>query len=87
MCRQFRIAGRVQGVFFRDSTRSEAKRLGLKGYAENLECGDVEVRLCGAAADLEEMIKWLEIGPPLANVERVTEESVACTHPTGFSIS
>ena len=38
----FVVTGRVQGVWFRDSTRREATRLGLTGYAKNLENGDVE---------------------------------------------
>ena len=86
MCRQFNIAGRVQGVFFRDSTRVEANRLGLAGYAHNLSNGDVEIRLCGSATKIEEMIGWFPIGPPMATVENVTEASVACTHPVGFRI-
>ena len=87
MCRQFRIAGRVQGVFFRDSTRAEARRLLLAGHAHNLLSGDVEVRLCGSVTDIEEMIEWLNIGPPKAIVEQVVEENVACTHPVGFSVA
>lgn len=84
MCRQFRIVGRVQGVFFRDGTRSEAKRLGLAGYAKNLANGDVDVGLCGSAADMEEMIRWLKLGSPMAIVQHVTEEPVACSKPVGF---
>jgi acylphosphatase len=87
VCRQFRIAGRVQGVFFRDSTRSEARRLLLAGYVHNLSSGDVDVRLCGSVTGMEEMIEWLNIGPPMAIVEHVAEEFVACTHPVGFGVA
>ena len=41
--RLFTIKGRVQGVWFRDSARREAERLGISGYARNLPNGDVEV--------------------------------------------
>jgi len=48
-CAKFIICGRVQGVFFRASTRTEATRLGLDGYAKNLADGSVEVLACGDA--------------------------------------
>ena len=46
-CRQFTVSGRVQGVFFRASTRDVATGLGLTGHAINLPDGRVEVLACG----------------------------------------
>ncbi|HZH43880.1 MAG TPA: acylphosphatase [Lysobacter sp.] len=68
---RFLIAGRVQGVFFRASTREQAERLGLRGHARNLPDGRVEVLAAGDAAAIEQLAAWLAHGPPLARVERV----------------
>lgn len=71
--RRFRITGRVQGVYFRHSTRLEAERLALKGYARNLPDGSVEVVAHGAGAAVEGLRQWLHRGPRMARVESVLE--------------
>ena len=71
--RSFRIVGKVQGVFFRHSTRIEAERLGLRGFARNLADGSVEVVAQGAAAALDELHRWLHRGPARARVDIVEE--------------
>lgn len=73
MTRRFRITGRVQGVYFRHSTRLEAERHGLKGYARNLPDGSVEVLAHGPPAAVEELRQWLHRGPKMARVEQVLE--------------
>jgi acylphosphatase len=65
--------GRVQGVYFRHSTRLEAERLALLGYARNLPDGSVEVAVRGAAAAVEELHQWLHRGPKSARVAAVQE--------------
>ena len=66
------IYGFVQGVFFRDFVFRRARALGLTGYVRNLPSGDaVEVNAEGEREQLEELISYLEIGPPIAKVERV----------------
>lgn len=70
-CRRFRVTGRVQGVFFRGSTREEARKLGLTGYARNMQDGSVDVVACGDPAALDRLAKWLESGPPMATVAGV----------------
>ena len=72
--RRFTIRGRVQGVFFRESTRRVAEELGITGHAINLSNGDVEVLACGNAAALEKLAEWLEDGPRMASVTSVTAE-------------
>ncbi len=69
-CRLFRIEGRVQGVWFRESTRREAESLGITGYAKNMQDGSVEVLACGDPGPLDVLSKWLEEGPPMARVSR-----------------
>lgn len=54
------VYGRVQGVGFRYTTQHEAQRLGLTGYAKNMDDGSVEVVACGDAAQVEKLIKWLK---------------------------
>ncbi len=63
--------GRVQGVFFRDSTRRRALELGLTGFVRNLEDGRVEVVFEGSEADVEEAVAWIREGPPYASVTRI----------------
>jgi len=69
--RLFTIKGRVQGVWFRESTRRVAEPLGLTGYAHNLADGDVEVLACGEEAALDALARWLEDGPRMAQVDNV----------------
>ena len=66
-----RISGRVQGVFFRDSTREKAEELGLYGYVKNTPDGDVEALFEGPTGKIKEMLRWCEQGPPHASVENV----------------
>ena len=73
MIRRFRITGKVQGVYFRHSTRVEAERLALKGYARNLADGSVEVVAQGPVAAVERLRQWLHHGPKMARVETVLE--------------
>jgi len=84
MCRQFIVTGRVQGVFFRASTRDVAIPLKLRGHAINLPDGSVEVRACGDADAITELSNWLHRGPSHAVVQSVTEIKTACTKPDGF---
>ena len=68
---RFYIAGRVQGVFFRASTRAEAERLGISGWALNLDDGRVEVLAVGSAEQIDKLADWLAGGPAGARVDAV----------------
>ena len=70
------IQGRVQGVWFRDSTRRKARELGVNGWVKNRVDGNVEVLAEGPEANVKELIVWCHDGPPSAVVSRVdvTEE-------------
>ena len=85
MCRLFRITGRVQGVFFRASTRNAAEPLSVKGHAINLPDGSVEVRACGNSQAVNSLYDWLQHGPPAASVKSVEEQETTCTHPDRFT--
>ncbi len=65
------VSGRVQGVFFRDFTQTEAIYLGLTGWVKNLWDGRVEVVAEGEKEDLEKLLEKLKKGPPGARVRDV----------------
>lgn len=79
------MTGRVQGVFFRDSTREVAESLNLTGHAINLADGSVEVRACGSEDAIDQLGEWLRKGPRLASVATVERIEVSCSQPRGFS--
>jgi acylphosphatase len=81
---RFFVSGRVQGVFFRASTREEALRLRLSGYASNLRDGRVEVYAEGEAVALDKLELWLRRGPPLARVNEVQREAAEPEGRDGF---
>lgn len=83
---RFLVAGRVQGVYFRASTRERAIALGLDGHARNLADGRVEVIAAGADAALEALAQWLQHGPPAARVDQVLREPWPAPAAAGFAI-
>ena len=81
------VTGRVQGVYFRDYTRREAEKLGLKGWVRNVRDGSVEAVVSGEAETVDNMIAWLHEGSPMSSVTRVTiTESSDDTTYLDFSI-
>jgi len=65
------ISGKVQGVYFRASTKKKAVQLHLTGHAKNLSDGTVEVMAQGTHDGIEQLLKWLQRGPVLAKVNHV----------------
>ncbi len=63
------VSGRVQGVFFRNSTRAKALELGLTGWVKNLSDGRVEAVFEGEKAQVEQILEWAKSGPPGAKIE------------------
>jgi acylphosphatase len=68
---RFLVAGKVQGVWFRASTREQAQRLGLHGHARNLDDGRVDVLAVGEGEAIDALAQWLAHGPPDARVDLV----------------
>jgi acylphosphatase len=66
------VRGRVQGVFFRDSCRAEAVRLGIGGWVRNLRDGSVEAVFEGDAPAVDAAVVWCRHGPPRAHVAEVS---------------
>ncbi len=66
-----RIRGKVQGVYYRQSAKAEADRLGVRGWVQNLEDGDVEAVAEAEEKALDGFIRWCHGGPPAARVQDI----------------
>ena len=80
--RRITVRGRVQGVFFRDTTRRRADELGVAGWASNEPDGSVEVVAEGDEDAVEKLVAFLREGPRRAEVSGV---DVAEEEPEGLS--
>ncbi len=69
-----RITGKVQGVWFRASTRDKAREVGVNGFVRNEPDGSVYAELEGEESDVQELIDWCHKGPERARVEEVEVE-------------
>jgi acylphosphatase len=76
------VTGQVQGVFFRDSTRERARAHGVNGWVCNRSDGAVEAVLEGPAEAVDRILRFLETGPPRAQVQHV---EVSEEEPEGLS--
>ncbi len=65
------VSGRVQGVFFRDSTEEQASNAGVSGWVRNRDDGTVEAVFEGEDNDVHGMVEWCRSGPSSADVEDV----------------
>lgn len=80
------VTGRVQGVFFRDSCRQEAHRLGVGGWVGNTASGSVEGEFEGDDAAVDALVEWCREGPPSADVSGVVVSPMAPTGETRFEV-
>ena len=80
--RRLIVRGKVQGVFFRDSTREAAENEGVSGWAANRDDGSVEVVLEGSPAAVEAVVQFCGLGPVSADVSSV---DVSREEPEGLS--
>lgn len=69
------IAGRVQGVGYRDALRTEARALGINGWVRNRRDGTVEAVVQGTPRAVEKILAWARHGPPAARVVDVDAKS------------
>jgi len=70
------VSGKVQGVFFRQSTCEKAKALGLTGFVMNCDNGSVLIEAHGPSEKIEALFIWSQRGPILANVNSVEREEI-----------
>lgn len=86
MALSMRITGKVQGVFFRASTKSQALSHGISGWVQNNPDGSVEIHAEGKQDALHDLHDWCEEGPPGAKVENVQTVVVPDEGCTTFEI-
>jgi acylphosphatase len=84
--RRVRIAGRVQGVFFRAWTKQQASELGLKGWVRNCADGSVEAHVEGEEEAVGRLVERLAQGPPSARVEATQVEEATVEGFDGFAV-
>ena len=65
------VSGKVQGVFYRQSTRELAMALNIKGQVRNKPDDTVEIIATGTAEQIEQLVKWCWSGPPKAQVTNI----------------
>ena len=65
------VSGRVQGVFYRATTRDTARERGVDGWVRNLDDGRVEAAFEGSEPAVEGMVEWCHTGSPTADVDAV----------------
>jgi acylphosphatase len=82
VARHLRVRGRVQGVYFRSSTRQTARRFGVTGWVRNREDGSVEAWFEGDGAAVEAVEAWVHTGGPPA--AEVVDVEVRVVTPEGF---
>lgn len=80
------VRGRVQGVFFRDTCRREARSRGVSGWAANRADGSVEVVFEGEADAVDQMLAWCRTGPEEASVASVEVEVEQPQQESGFQV-
>lgn len=68
---KIKIQGKVQGIFYRASTKEMAQKLGIKGFVKNLEDSSVYIEAEGDKARLDELVGWCYKGPAGALVLKV----------------
>jgi acylphosphatase len=71
VCKKCRVAGRVQGVFYRATAARRAQELAIRGYARNLPDGRVEILACGAEESVGTFVSWLWTGSSASKVTSV----------------
>lgn len=81
------VKGKVQGVFFRQSTKDTALQLGIKGEVKNLDNGDVQVTASGTEEQLRELVAWCRQGPKRAVVMDVIVETIPLQSFSSFTIA
>jgi acylphosphatase len=70
------VKGRVQGVFYRQSTKETGTELGITGKVKNLSNGDVHIVATGTEEQLQKLIEWCKRGPDRAVVTDVVVQKV-----------
>jgi acylphosphatase len=80
------VTGKVQGVFYRQSTKEKAQELGITGSVKNLPDGNVHIMASGTSDQLNQLVAWCKQGPQRAQVASVQVEKISPHAFFGFTI-
>ena len=80
------VSGKVQGVFYRQSTQEKAQELGITGMVKNLPDGNVHIMATGTTDQLNKLVEWCKQGPPHAVVTSVQMEELTLRQFNEFTI-
>ena len=80
------VAGRVQGVWYRQSCRRQAVALGVQGWVRNDGDGTVQAALEGDAGAVDQLVAWMRIGPPHARVVKLDVRPETPLGEQGFEV-
>lgn len=83
---RIKVIGKVQGVFFRASTKKAADRLDIKGWVRNEEDGSVLIEAEGSEQQMQAFIEWCRQGPQFARVENISVEKKPAEGFRDFSV-
>lgn len=81
-----KVSGRVQGVFYRASTKETADKLGIKGWIRNEPDGSVLIEAEGTPQQMDAFVMWCRQGPQFAHVKQVNQEEKPVQGFQDFSI-
>jgi len=81
-----KVTGKVQGVFYRASTKAVADQLGIKGFAKNEEDGSVYIEAEGDEPILESFLEWCNEGPDRSRVEQVESNAGELKNYRNFEV-
>ena len=80
------VTGKVQGVFYRQSTREKALELDLTGFVKNQPDGNVFIQASGTVDQLNKLVAWCKQGPSRAQVTGVQVEHIDPRAFIGFTV-
>jgi len=80
------VSGKVQGVFYRQSTREKAIALGITGEVRNMPDHTVHIIATGTASQIEQLIEWCKKGPPRSIVEGVESTTIPLQDFSSFTV-
>ncbi len=86
VARKIKVFGKVQGVFFRATTKTQADNLGLAGWVRNEPDKTVLIEAEGREDKMNTFIEWCKEGPQFAKVSSVSVEAIDVKKREGFEV-
>lgn len=86
IARHIRVIGKVQGVFFRASTKAKADELSIKGFVRNEPGGSVYIEAEGEIGNINQFLDWCKEGPPRSRVDNLDVQEAKVTGYSNFDV-